>query len=359
MKNLFLIIYFSNVSLALFGQCESFILSSESTSISCFGNIDGTIVLSQDGGTGIVTCVFKDSLGGILYSGPDSILESLEKGWYFITVTDEVGCELNDSVFIDEPDSLVIDLIGTNPTCHNFSDGSVIPVITGGSGPGTITMTDAAGLIVYYGGVEWNSLQYGWYYCEVVDENGCAAYDSVYLDNPEEIAPQMVYTQPTSLGSCDGIAEVDTVLSYSGSYSALAYFWSPGGPYGTGETIKNDCCDAFYSLTINDETGCSVVVEFAMGSASLDEVSNELKVELYPNPAVSIQHLSIQPEQPVSGIISLIGSDGKFVQSVYKGVLDSENNDFNIDLSGLPAGIYFYEILVKNGAGYYKKLVKK
>ena len=61
----------------------------------------------------------------------------------------------------------------------------------------------------------------------------------------------------------------------------------------------------------------------------------------------------------MSGIISLIGSDGKFVQSVYKGVLDSENNDFNIDLSGLPAGIYFYEILVKNGAGYYKKLVKK
>ena len=99
------------------------------TDISCFGAADGTIVPSTSGGT-----------PAYLYqwTGPNGFLSSninlsnLVPGTYTVDITDINSCSTTSSIVINEPP--VLDAVAniTNPSCHNFSDGSITLYITGG-----------------------------------------------------------------------------------------------------------------------------------------------------------------------------------------------------------------------------------
>jgi hypothetical protein len=175
-------------------------------------------------------------------------------------------------------------LVGHDPICHNYSDGAITISTSGGNGTLTFTITDSTGTIINSrpGGTENALLGRFWYYVEVTDDSACYLIDSVYLVNPPPISAQISFINPTSLGACDGIASVDTIINNQGNYYNIAFFWSPGGPRGIGENIKDDLCNDFYELTIIDDYGCDYYEEIVSGSASHSFKSNSFNI--YPNP---------------------------------------------------------------------------
>lgn len=244
-----------------------------------------------------------------------------------------------------------LSLTPMNPTCYNFCDGTVSTNVTGYNGMVNGEISDSAGNTSFLPGFQGttpNILCAGWYFVEVEDDSGCYAIDSVQLFNPDQIQPQLSVTNPTTVSSCDGIAEVDTVLGFQGNYSNLSFFWNPGGPNGMGETIKTDLCYDNYSLTINDELGCSVVIEFSLGSASITS-SNSENLRIYPNPVKDF--IYFEKEDIKFDEMRIYRIDGQFVKT-----FNIEDNA--VDISMLSEGQYVVELISVNKV-YSSRIIKE
>ena len=105
--------------------------TSSSTMTSCNDNFtnDGTATLVASGGN-----------GGYIYSwnttDSTTFVDSLITSWYYVTVTDSVGCVYEDSVFVDAPPPIMIaDTSITLVSCFGGSDGTASIVPIGGTPP--------------------------------------------------------------------------------------------------------------------------------------------------------------------------------------------------------------------------------
>lgn len=103
----------------------------EKSDITCYGEIDGYIVLNMFGGTPEYTYAWSNGL-----SEPSANM--LSEGDYSITVTDIHDCLIDTIVHIEEPDELSINPIVIRPTCPDIENGSINLNISGGRTPYTI-----------------------------------------------------------------------------------------------------------------------------------------------------------------------------------------------------------------------------
>ena len=98
-------------------------------------------------------------------------------GTYTVTVSDAVGCSATADVVVAAPQVVNATLLPT-PDTQGFPDcnGVVDVTLTGGTAPYTLTWSN---------GMSNDSLTdlcIGWYFLSVVDDAGCTAQDSVYVD---------------------------------------------------------------------------------------------------------------------------------------------------------------------------------
>jgi gliding motility-associated-like protein len=96
------------------------------TDASCYGNADGSLDLTLSGGAGSYF---------IAWSTGDSSLSvyNLPSGWYTYSVISSNNCEIADSVYINQPTPLTIELDTVHPTCINSFDGELNVVAMGGT----------------------------------------------------------------------------------------------------------------------------------------------------------------------------------------------------------------------------------
>lgn len=96
------------------------------TNASCYGNADGSLNLSLSGGAGSYNVFWN--------TGDTSLsLNSLTTGWYTYSVISSNNCVLHDSVFLNQPTPLSIELDTIHPTCINSFDGELNIVAMGGT----------------------------------------------------------------------------------------------------------------------------------------------------------------------------------------------------------------------------------
>lgn len=222
-----------------------------------------------------------------------------------------------------------------NPTCHDFSDGSISILTTGGTAPIEYSIIDSTGAELTPGpGGTANILQAGCYFIEVVDATGCMLTDSVCLINPDPITVDLVITDPTFPGACDGIVLADTVYGYQGAYESISYYWTIPGA-GLGKEVM-DVCAGEYDLTINDEYGCSGSFHFALGSLAEIPMNATEEIKVISNRLDG--NLSVQGDF-VNGLnIRLLNLAG---QVVFDAVISSENSVYTPNLK---QGVYLYTI---------------
>ncbi len=184
-----------------------------------------------------------------------------------LTVTTAGGCSATYELEITMTDVIELELIFNDPTCFGFTDGSVTVSTLGGGDDLTYEITDADdNLLNEDNSNTANTLGEGWYYINVSDGSSCSGIDSVYLAQPGELDIEIDLFDPLCFGDETGVAVVTDVINYTGSDDMISYIWNPnpGGNSGIGEDSTWAMGAGDYTVTINDENGCSKVFDFTI-----------------------------------------------------------------------------------------------
>jgi len=209
----------------------------ESTSIYCAGDANGTAKVSAWGGNeGEYTYSWNNG------ATSDSIY-GLSGGEYYVTVTDTRGCEVVDTSTIDEPPPFWSTLVSTDVTCFGNQDGSIELTSSGGNGTHSFLIISGDTTAVI------NNLGPNIYTVTITDERNCKIYNSDTILEPDELVAEIIKTDISCYGNADGTAEV-LISGGNGGYSIL---WSNNE---VTNSIYN-LSQGNYSVNILDNKGCS------------------------------------------------------------------------------------------------------
>jgi gliding motility-associated-like protein len=255
------------------------------TQISCAGAADGSIDLTVAGGIAFYDYYwtgpagFKDSL--------NEDLSELAPGTYFVTVTDQNGCQTTSDFVINEPAPLVIVSItsptyygGNNVSCYNGGDGSIDLTISGGTAPFVYNWGGPQG--VTYQTQDPTNVKAGLYQITIRDANGCTAASSINL---EQAAQLTAVTQPLLYNgsvniSCYGFSDGQVTLTPAGGIAPYTYDWV--GPNGFTATTKDlaNIVGGTYTCIVTDTLGCEFQETINLEEPDTLELSNYVVTDL-------------------------------------------------------------------------------
>ena len=138
----------------------------------CFGDDDGSIVVTSEGGTGLITY----ELGGD--SNVDGNFEGLDAGPYTVFATDENGCEADIDAEVEEPAEIVITVDETTDP-DNAPNGEISVSVEGGTGGYDYDWEGPDGF--EDDSEDIAGLTDGTYTLTVTDENDCEATEVIEL----------------------------------------------------------------------------------------------------------------------------------------------------------------------------------
>ena len=208
--------------------------------------------------TGSVNIEVVDGIApfNILWSnGSQSfVLNSLSKGYYTYTVSDNIGNSLTDSVFIDEPQVLQLTSAYQHPSCHNSSNGSAKIEVSGGTLPYTYAWSTSTSDTLNF----VDSLSAGNFLVIVQDFLQCNNSYFYNLESPLQLSIQPAVIDESFPGAADG----SITLNVSGGNSPYTYQWRTF-PLQKNSHFENLTAGT-YSCLVSDKTGCAAVITIAV-----------------------------------------------------------------------------------------------
>ncbi|MDZ4824428.1 MAG: T9SS type A sorting domain-containing protein [Flavobacteriales bacterium] len=322
-------------------ELESNILTN---SVSCNGDVDGSITASASGGTGPYTYDIGD--------GPvtEGIFNDLEPATYSLIITDANLCTGTFNFTISEPNVLTATTEVTDPLCDT-AFGSLAVMTTGGTSPfsysidGMDPQTDNL----------FESLNPGTYDLVVVDANGCTfSLQGIVGDTPDPITFGAPDVECAAFdGTCDG----SIAVSVSGGTAGYDFEWmDDNGNVVSTDAVPADLCEGDYTLLVTDANGCeqeyASAIEVCVG---IGELSSIAQIELSPNPTSGkfAVHITGMPRGAWS--YSILDAAGNLVMK-NNGQLEStwQTVDEEIDLTGYASGTYFLSMMQGNYSSTFK-----
>ncbi len=247
-------------------------------------------------------------------------LQNANFGSYRLTVTDEKGCKVTDSIELEDKSFYSIAHI-ENPTCKGRRDGKVTLSALNGAYPYTFVWSNGKTT------PSVDSLIAGRYIVAIQDAKGCRRTDTIDVSEPDSLKLYVNKSNPTCVDSTNGRIAVYV----DGGNGLYAYQWNT---QATSYNLSNLSAGR-YNLQVTDRLNC-------VASTTID-IQKPDSIRLNPiivsNPCVEQQ----------KGEISLQVNGGK---SPYKYVW--ERGDTLAKIVGLVAGNYNVTVMDSN-----KCVVKK
>ena len=218
----------------------------DSTDLSCFGSNDGTAIVQATGGT--LPYLFSWFPSGIT----NDTATGLAGGLHTVTITDNNGCSVVDSVTLDEPISMIVAITDSaDISCNGLSDGFAVATATGGTSPYGFFWSPSGSTndtaFALGTGINW---------VMVTDIQGCSDSDSVTIDEPSVLIPDAGIF--TSICFGDSL-QIGGTPSASGGVGLYTYLWDPVSTLNDAtqpNPIANPTVSTTYLLTVTDGNGC-------------------------------------------------------------------------------------------------------
>jgi gliding motility-associated-like protein len=210
---------------------------------SCSGFADGTISIAPTNGTGPYTISWSTGDTGPMLSG-------VIAGTYTVTVTDNGGCTISETITLSDPAPLNGNAIVNDISCSGVNDGSIFLGVTGGTAPYTYLWNTGATTNNIAG------LPDGPYSVTITDANGCAITENYTIIDP---APLNVTSTQVDL-VCRGEADGSIDITPAGGTAPYTYLWSNGA---TSEDVGG-LTAGNYSVTVRDASNCNVTLNFTL-----------------------------------------------------------------------------------------------
>ncbi len=211
---------------------------------SCFNTTDGSISLNVSGGT-----VASDYQ--YIWSVPGNTAEqtALAGGTYSVTITDDLGCQLEETYTVGSPDAIQLMATSTPATCSGTATGTATVMASGGDGNYTYTWDVDAGSQVT---ATATNLLANIYFVTVTDGNGCEEIITADVVEPLSIGNDFDQLDVDCFGGTTGTLSADVF----GGVAPYQYSWTgPNGFTATASDLDNLTAGT-YDLTITDSNGC-------------------------------------------------------------------------------------------------------
>jgi len=249
-------------------------------SASCFGNDDGAIDITVQGGTPPLNYLWSNEA-----TAED--IENLTAGTYKVTVTDATGASVSSpNITVEQPQLITVALnFVQSLTCADADNGAIEITVQGGTEPYEYIWSD--------GGTEEDpsNLPMGDYRFTVSDANGCV-WDSptVTVNEPNAI---VLYESVTNAirGESNGSIAIDL----NGGLPPYNFLWDNGVISSNLENLEAGT----YCLTVTDAHNCAVTECYDVAedtAVSNEAVEGLTKLEVFPNPSTNNAILTFELE---------------------------------------------------------------
>ncbi len=245
--------------------------------VTCNGGQDGYIDLTVNGSVPAYNYLWNN---GDTTEG----LGNLGAGEYYVTITDQNGCIVADTIEVNEP-ILNIQENVVNVNCYGASNGSALVNVSGSTSP----------YYVFWGNnLNTNFLDAGIYSYQIVDSIGCVYNDSLIVSEPDSFVVLENITNVSCYGGSDG----EIVLNISGATPPYVVDW-------LGFSTANMSAGT-YNFTILDLNNCPY---------------SEIAIVSEPNP-IDVLNMVIDPtcNNTSDGSVSLQINGGTYPYLVDWGV---------------------------------------
>ena len=216
------------------------------TDVICYGESNGTAVVTISGGTLPYVMTVSDEIPVITLNTEDPYtITGLWENVYTVSIVDDHGCTAQMEITVQQPDSLsAIASVLNNVDCFGALTGMATVLPEGGVPPYTYAWTgDRNDQTI-------DSLAAGQYFVTVTDANGCTATDSTDISEPEELTLTLI----TLTESCNGEETAVIEVEVNGGTPDYTVVWSNGmedvhienlavGPYTVTVTDQHNCFD--------------------------------------------------------------------------------------------------------------------
>lgn len=224
----------------------------------CNDGTDGSIFLTVAGGTSPYNYTWSNG-------DNQALNDTLTAGYYEFLVTDFNGCTITDSIFVDQPDPLVLNEVITPVTCFGLSDGIIDISPAGGTGPYDFTWFNSTFALAAQT-EDLVDFPADIYQVEIMDSNNCFYEHFFEIEQPNPLT----ITYSFDIVSCAGGSDGNIFVDISGGNPTYITNWSNGSttedllniPYGIYELIVTDQKNCMDSIEVEISQPDSIYVTF-------------------------------------------------------------------------------------------------
>jgi gliding motility-associated-like protein len=226
------------------------------TNSSCHSSCDGEITVTVIGPN--QPYYFEWGSGGPIVN--DNFRDSLCAGNYSVTITDNFGNFVNyQSNQIEEPSELGIFRTLNNPSCFDYSDGS-INITTLGDAPFTWNWDNG------FSTEDLSNLSSGEYILTTTDSNSCFRIDTFNLVDPVQVSSSTI----SDTLSCIGLCDANGIVIPQDGIPPYTYLWDNGQVNDTAINL----CYGINNVIITDINGCLDTNEVFISNPDTIKISN-------------------------------------------------------------------------------------
>lgn len=189
-------------------------------------------------------------------------LRDVPAGNYLVTVTDDLGCEIRDTIPLTNTDGPAVMVSGTDVACNGESNGQLSINATQGSPPYSIYIN---GSLVST--TEITDLAAGKYEVAVVDAKGCEIKTSYEIAEPPAIAGIIVVVVQPDINKTTGSAS----LEVSGGKEPYTIEWDNGEVGPAAMALK----PGLHTVTITDSSGCKAEADVTIVKSAIYAIWEE------------------------------------------------------------------------------------
>ncbi|WP_235296690.1 T9SS type B sorting domain-containing protein [Portibacter marinus] len=239
------------------------------------GSFSGSVTFQVFGGSGPYSYVLDGPLSGPvsgsgLQAGEEIFIGNLSPGnGNLLTITDNDGNTFMQTVSIGNGNPLIIDVVGMDPSCFNFSNGQVRANVVGGTSfPDGSYMYEWSNAI--FNAESIDGLTAGSYSVTVTDANGCEVEATEYIGKDPIDVQLDVTTLPTCISSNDGTATATITggtPNASGDYNVRWEGDNMPTAFDVGEMVTNNRIQGgLFSVVVTDNNNCIWEEFFEVGA---------------------------------------------------------------------------------------------
>lgn len=218
-------------------QPDLLLANASASGETALGANDGTATANPDGGTGAYSFAWSNT-------GNTQSINNLSPGSYTVSVTDEQGCTVVQTVTVNAFGcNLQATLNASNASCQGSNDGLASVSVSGAVNPVSYIWSNGETT------QSVNNLAPGTYSVSILDGNNCPAVLSASVGEPPALSANASATGVSANGANDGTATATPV----GGSPGFTFVWSNSE---TSQSISGLAAGT-YTVVVTDANGCS------------------------------------------------------------------------------------------------------